>query len=228
MERTQKQKELDPITKLHIMYGTIIMIMSITFIVTILTMKSSYKNSVAQGGETSQTESTGSQGMVQGDSTQAAMPQAGAGMPPGGAGGMPPFIKKMVQGYKDALAKNPNDTKALVGLANMYYDSGQYPKAIDYYEKVVKLEPSNTNAQADLGTSYYYMKEYDKAVTNLSESLKKDPSNLNARYNLGIVYKTQGKIKDAKEQWEAMKPYLKTDEEKQKLQTILDNLNKSS
>jgi cytochrome c-type biogenesis protein CcmH/NrfG len=219
MERIQKDNQLDPISKLHIIYGTIIMIMSVSFAVTILTMKSTYKSNMEQ----MPTSEISQQAQVPEDHPTEA---ANQGMPSGG--GMPPFLKKMVEGYKSDLAKNPKDTKALLGLANMYYDSGQYPKAIDYYEKAITVEPKNSNAQADLGTCYFYSNIKDKAITHLKIAIDLDPTNLNARYNLGIVYKNDGKIDQARKEWELMKSYLKTDEEKKKLDSILENLNKSS
>lgn len=226
MERIKKDNQLDPVSKLHVIYGTIIMFMSVAFIVTILTMQSTYKSKMQEAG-------------INNVSQQAQMPSehpdtasvdsnSNAGMPSGGGGGMPPFLKKMVEGYKSDLAKNPKDTKALLGLANMYYDSGQYPKAIDYYEKAVAIEPKNSNARADLGTCYFYSNMNDKAIKHFKVAIESDPTNLNARYNLGIVYKNDGKVDQARKEWEAMKPYLKTEEEKKKLNSILDNLSKSS
>ena len=224
MERITKDKDLDPVSRLHIIYGTVIMIMSITFVVTLMTMKPSHKESIADIPPQEATEASSAQ-VNQPDPAGAKGSQSAPAMP---KGGMPPFIKKMVEGYKTSLEKNPNDMKALTGLANMYYDSGQYPKAIGYYEKVVSLDTKNSNAQADLGTCYYYTRVFDKAVKNLSEALVNDPKNLNARYNLGIVYKSQGKFADAKKEWEIMRPLLKTDEEKKKLDTVIESLNKKA
>ncbi len=223
MERTTKQEKLNPVARLHIMYGTIIMFMSLAFIITLLTMKSSYKNgfdssSVGQNQISAQ--------MPEGHPDVNSAPTQTGGMPSGG--GMPPFLKKMLDTYKGALKKNPNDIQALSGLGNMYYDSGQYPKAIEYYEKILKIDSKNSNVRADLGTCYFYIEKTDDALKNLKLAIEQDPKNLNARYNLGIVYKTKGNIAEAKKEWEAMKPFLKTDEEKQKLQSVLDNLNKSS
>lgn len=224
MERIKKENQLDPVAKLHIIYGSIIMFMSVAFIVTLVTMKNTYK-----GGNETMAQAPP---MMQGDAAAmeqgAAMDPASAGQIKPGSGGMPPFVKKMVDDYKAAIEKNPKDTKALVGLANMYYDSGQYTKAIDYYEKMVEIEPNNSNVRADLGTCYFYTNVFDKAISHLKKSIESDPSNLNARYNLGIVYKNQNKIAEAKAEWEGMKPYVKTDEEKKKLDSVIENLGKTS
>lgn len=223
MERITNDNRLDPVSRLHIIYGTIIMLMTVAFVVTLLTMKSTYSSNMQQA-VSGQMQMPEDHPETTGTDTQAA-----AGMPPAGAGGgMPPFLKKMLEEYRGALAKNPKDIKALTGLANMYYDSGQYPKAIEYYEKIVEIEPKNSNVLADLGTCYFYSNETDKALKNLNAAIVSDPANLNARYNLGIVYKNTGKKDQARKEWEAMKPFLKTEEEKKKLESVLDNLNKST
>lgn len=229
MERITNDNRLDPVSRLHIIYGTVIMIMAVAFAVTLLTMKSSYDSNMQEMASTqmnAQAQMQMPEGHPATDGTAAAQPAGGAGAPQGGA--MPPFLKKMLDDYKSALAKNPKDLKALTGLANMYYDSGQYTKAIDYYEKVVEIDPKNSNVLADLGTCYFYTDNIDKALKNLNASIEAEPSNLNARYNLGIVYKNNGKKDQARKEWEAMRPYLKTDEEKKKLDGVIENLEKST
>lgn len=215
MERIKKEEPLKPSAKIHIIYGSIIIFMSIAFTVTLLTMQSSYKS---VGG-----------GMPEGSTSMGGeMPPAmgTGGMPAGGSGGMPPFVKQMVQKYKSALEKNPKDVEALTGLANMYYDSGQYPKAITYYEKIVTIEPKNSNVQSDLGTSYFYTKNYEKAIEHFNKAIEVDKKNLNARYNLGVAYKDQGKKDLAKKTWEEMKGFLTTDEEKKRLEASISALDK--
>ncbi len=219
MKRIKKENQLDPVTKLHVVYGTIIMIMSVAFIVTIITMKDVYKGDGTSASEVATQ-------IAQGEQAPSIDP-ASQGMVKPGSGGMPPMVKKMIDGYKSTLIKNPKDKDALIGLANMYYDSGQYTKAIVYYEKIVEVDPKNANARADLGTCYFYTNVFDKATFHLKKAVQDEPANLNARYNLGIVYKNQGKISEAKTEWEAMRPYLKTDDEKKKLESIIENINKS-
>lgn len=206
MERIKKEEKLNPSAKLHIIYGSIIMVMSVTFSVTLMTMNSTYKNK---------------QGMP--EMPPAMTEQAGGET----GGGMPPMVKKMVQEFKDAIAKNPKDTKALLGLANMYYDSGQYEKGITYYEQAVAIDEKNSNALSDLGTCYFYLKNNEKAIKNFTLAIKVDDKNLNARYNLGLVYKAEGKKEEAKKEWEEMMKLLTTEEEKKKLQAIIDGLKNS-
>lgn len=229
MERTKKQEALNPVSKLHIIYGSIIMFLAVSFSITMFTMKSSYEEKLAQAGV-----SSGMSAMpedhppMQGDAAAqqagTAKPQDGGGMPSGG--GMPPFLKKMLTEYKDALAKNPKDIKALTGLANMYYDSGQYEKAIGYYEQAVAVDSKNTALLSDLGTCYFYVNKNDEALKTLQAAVKVDEKNVNARFNLGIVYKSQGKKAEAKAEWLEMMKHLKTDDEKKMLQAKIDELEK--
>ncbi len=224
MERSGKKEGLNPVAKLHVIYGSIILFMALTFIITLTTMKATYKNMVSQlpagGGQLAS-------GQMPPDHPDVNNNQAQQSQMPAG-GGMPPYLKKMLESYKTALEKNPKDIDALTGLGNMYFDSAQYAKAIDFYEKILSIDSKNSNVRADLGTCYFYSNIPDKAIKHLTLALEANPSNLNARYNLGIVFKTQGKISEARKEWEAMMPYLKTEEEKQKLQSVLDQLNKSS
>lgn len=217
MERIKKE-ELTGNSKIHIIYGSIIMLMSISFTITLLTMKETYKSAAGSMPEMPSA-------MVQGDAKNMQAPTAkDPNMPPGGAGGMPPFVKQMVQKYKTALEKNPKDIEALTGLGNMYYDSGQYPKAIDNYLKIVEIEPKNTNVQSDLGTSYFYTNDFKNAEIHLKKAIEADGKNLNALYNLGVVFRDQGKKDEAKKYWEQMKPLVQGDEQKKKLEDEINKL----
>jgi tetratricopeptide (TPR) repeat protein len=45
----------------------------------------------------------------------------------------------------------------------VYYDQGNYTKAIELYEKAIELDPDYAKAYYNRAVAYYYMKEYDKA-----------------------------------------------------------------
>jgi len=209
MERNKNKKEISPVARLHATYISIIMFLIAGFSVAIFTMKTPQQ--MANGIPNEDSSATGQ-------------------MPPGGgmSGGMPPFVKQMVEGFKTKLEKNPNDLEALIGLANMYYDSSQFDKAIPLYEKAIKVNGGDNNVKADLGTSYFYTDKNEQAIALFKEVLAKDPKHLNARYNLGVVYKTIGDLKKAKEEWNNMMPYIDSEEDKKKLQEVIDSIDKST
>jgi tetratricopeptide (TPR) repeat protein len=48
-----------------------------------------------------------------------------------------------IQYYNQALASNPNDSKAWQGLGNCYYAKQDKVKAVDAYKRALQLDPSN-------------------------------------------------------------------------------------
>src|SRR3990172_6464911 len=49
--------------------------------------------------------------------------------------------------YKDAIAKDPKNYEAIVGLGNLYFDAGKQEKAIVMYQKALKINPNHPNAE---------------------------------------------------------------------------------
>src|SRR6267378_1211536 len=91
-----------------------------------------------------------------------------AGPAEGGMGGgapqrMPPQIMQMVQGYKAALAKNPKDLEALIGLANLEFDSGQWERAIEYYSRALAIDSKNADVRVDRAIAYHATGKNDVA-----------------------------------------------------------------
>jgi len=93
----------------------------------------------------------------------------------------------------EALKKNPNDFDSIVQLGNLYYDSKQYPQAIEYYERALKIQPNNADVITDTGTAYWYTGDADKAIAEFKKSLTIRPGHPGTLFNLGIV-SWQGKM----------------------------------
>jgi cytochrome c-type biogenesis protein CcmH/NrfG len=113
-----------------------------------------------------------------------------------------------LQAYRDILAKDPKNLKAVTDLANRLYDSGRYAEAIPYYQQAHQLDPKNANISTDLGTALYYAGRPDDALVQLEQSLKADPSHAQTLFNIGII-KRDGK-KDGKGAVEAWQRLLET------------------
>lgn len=134
-----------------------------------------------------------------------------------GAGtGSPEELQKAIVALEAQLKGSPNDLATLVNLGNAYYDTGQWPKAIEAYEKSIKIDPKNPNVLTDCGTAYWYSNppQPDNAIEKYDQALKLDGTFANAILNKGIVLR-YGK-KDAKlalEQWER---YLKLKDAQEK------------
>jgi cytochrome c-type biogenesis protein CcmH/NrfG len=85
------------------------------------------------------------------------------------------------------LQTEPNNAELLYKLGNIYYDTQQYPEAVNYYESSLKINPKATDVRTDLGTAYHLMGQPDRAIHEYDEVLKIDSKHANALFNEGMV-----------------------------------------
>ncbi len=121
----------------------------------------------------------------------------------GGApqGGMPQQIMQMVQGYKAALAKNPKDLEALIGLGNLEFDSSQWDKAIGHYTQALAVDPKNADVRVDRAIAYHSKGQNDIAQKELLQVTRDRPDHKNAWLNLGVVSRELGDRAEAARAW---------------------------
>jgi len=91
------------------------------------------------------------------------------------------------------LKSDSNNPELLSNIGNIYYDTHEYPTAIEYYQRALKLQPSNTGVRTDLATALWYTGDIDGAIGEFNKSLSYEPNKPNTLFNLGIV-KWQGKM----------------------------------
>jgi len=92
----------------------------------------------------------------------------------------------------EKLKSNPNDSASLKQVGAIYYATGQFKDASNYYEKALQTEPANVDDRVKLATSLYREGDADAAIAQLSKALTYDPKNANALFDLGMM-KLQGK-----------------------------------
>ena len=124
----------------------------------------------------------------------------GAG--PGAPQRMPQQIMQMVQAYKAALAKNPKDLEANIGLANLEFDSGQWDKAVEYYSRAIAIDPRNADVRVDRAIAYHATGKNDVAQKELLQVTRERPDHKNAWLNLGVVSRELGDRAQAIRAWE--------------------------
>ena len=93
----------------------------------------------------------------------------------------------------EKLKADPTNAGLLANIGNVYYDTQQYPTAIDYYQRALKVEPANTGVRTDMATAYWYTGNADTAIAEFQKSLSYEPNKANTLFNLGIV-EWQGKM----------------------------------
>jgi len=85
------------------------------------------------------------------------------------------------------VAANPDNVSAWVQLGNLYFDAGQFAKAINAYEKSLALAPGNANVLTDLGVMYRRNGQPEKAIDAFDRAKEADPRHEQSRFNKGIV-----------------------------------------
>jgi tetratricopeptide (TPR) repeat protein len=83
--------------------------------------------------------------------------------------------------------KDPQNADIDSDIGNVYYDLGEYEKAVDYYRKSLDLRPNQPNVETDMAACLYYLGQYDTALKLLDNVLQYSPGFAQALYNKGIV-----------------------------------------
>ena len=94
---------------------------------------------------------------------------------------------KTIISLEQEVAANPTNVNAWIRLGNLYYDTKNYPKAINAYEKSLELSPDNPGVLTDLGTMYRYNDQPEKALEAYNRAIAVNPNHEQSRYNKGLV-----------------------------------------
>jgi tetratricopeptide (TPR) repeat protein len=65
--------------------------------------------------------------------------------------------------YRRALAVEPRNTRALVGLGAIYFNRSKYRTAVKYLKRAVAISPRKADYRLSLGDAHYKLGEYEKA-----------------------------------------------------------------
>jgi len=125
------------------------------------------------------------------------------------------------------LKADPNNASLLENIADIYYDSQQFPTAIDFYQRCLKVQPSNTSVRTDMATAIWYTGNVDGAITEFKKSLTYEPTKANTLFNLGIVL-WQGKhdVAGAVATWQKLLVANPNYENKEKVQQLIADAKK--
>ncbi|MBS1809684.1 MAG: protein kinase [Acidobacteria bacterium] len=106
-------------------------------------------------------------------------------------------IDKAIKNFEQALARQPEDASALIGLAIAYDRRRDAPKAEEFYQRVISLRPNSWEAYNELGGFYFDQGEFNKAESQwrkVTELLSNNPYGFS---NLGTAYLYQEKFTEA-------------------------------
>ena len=105
----------------------------------------------------------------------------------------------------EQLKADPGNAKLLAQIGNIYYDTQQYPVAIDYYQRTLQITPKDASVRTDMATAFWYTGNADTAIAEFNRALNDEPNKANALFNLGVV-QWQGKmaVQDALATWQRL------------------------
>lgn len=96
---------------------------------------------------------------------------------------------------------NPKDVASLQGIADLYYDAGDFAKAKSFLERILAIDPKNTKALLGAGAASYNTKDYTAAVASWSAAAQYEPNNAEAHYDLGFAYMMTGQKDKMAAEW---------------------------
>jgi tetratricopeptide (TPR) repeat protein len=101
------------------------------------------------------------------------------------------------------IATNDKDVDALLGLATLYYGTGDYAAVETWLDKVLAIDPQNVPALLTLGAAQYNTGDETSAEANWRKVLQVEPDNIEAHYDLGFMYFSQSPPNDeaARVEW---------------------------
>lgn len=101
-------------------------------------------------------------------------------------------IESKAEVYQSILKGNPGSLKALIGLADLYFDNRQYHEAIATFLKAEKIDPTSVHIENDLGLLYLNTTNYDIAMEKFQKALEVDPTHTDSLYYIGLIHHYKG------------------------------------
>ncbi len=99
----------------------------------------------------------------------------------------------------------PQNSEYKTRIGNIYYDMGQYEKAVEAFQQSLALRPRSPSVETDLATCYHFLGDHDKALEILDKVLQYRPNFPQALFNKGIVLQSGKKdLKGAIAAWEEL------------------------
>ena len=97
-----------------------------------------------------------------------------------------PQSSAVVPGPPNTAGQAPD--QAALTLANWYFDSHNWPKAIEEYQKAISLGLDNADLRTDLGSAYRFSGQSDRAIEQYEIAQRENPEHENSLFNLAALY----------------------------------------
>lgn len=124
------------------------------------------------------------------------------------------------------IQADPNDTDALMGLGDAFFQAGQYDVSASWLAKLVAIEPDNVRALLALGAATFNTGNVTDAEQYWLSVVDLDPNNVEAHYDLGFLYLQQQPpdVAGVQREWQKVVELAPGTEVAQNVQAHLDAL----
>jgi len=82
-------------------------------------------------------------------------------------------------------------------LADLYFDAGDFEKAIEEYKNAISKDPFDTSLYNNLALSYYQLENYDSAIETLRTALELEPENPELHDNMALILYEKGNVSES-------------------------------
>jgi len=103
--------------------------------------------------------------------------------------------------YQHAL-KYSSATPLIYNMGWIYYQAGNFDKALEYFQKALKRHPQEPDYQNVVALTTWQLGNTDKAIKLLKEIHKTYPNYISSYLNLGLIYLRNGNYREARKETE--------------------------
>ncbi|KKL49433.1 hypothetical protein LCGC14_2315570 [marine sediment metagenome] len=123
----------------------------------------------------------------------------------GGYGEPIPMPVNIQQSHEDErrvqelLVQDPGNPLLLAKLGDIFYERGDFNKAVLEYKKVLQLAPDDVDTYNDLGLAYHFTGRPEEALSSFQKGIEVDPSFQRIWLSLGFVQASNKNLTAAQE-----------------------------
>jgi len=96
------------------------------------------------------------------------------------------------------VAQEPENPEILAQLGDIYFERGEFFKAVQEYEIVIKLAPEDVDTYNDLGLAYHYTGRPEEAMLSFKTGIENDPTYQRIWLSMGFVQASNGNMDEAR------------------------------
>ncbi len=96
-------------------------------------------------------------------------------------------LAEQIKAYESKVGEEPENATYRAKLGELYFQRGDWDKAIGNLERAAELDPQNIDLQIKLAIVYWHSGDVEGAFEQLDGALRLDPSHITTRFYRGIL-----------------------------------------